>query len=89
MCGDCFEAHCKAESSKDLGELQARNAQVFCPWRRRCEGAWSCSCEQPYPQATVAAHVSAAAFEVVLNARERVQEKELTQQFEERMAIER
>jgi len=33
--------------------------------------------------------VSAAAFEVVLNARERVQEKELTQQFEERMAIER
>lgn len=93
VCDVCFSHHALTESEKPVAELRDRNAEIYCPMRRRVQREWLCASEQPYDKKLVLAHAAPAAFEAVLHARAQVQEaqlvEELEQDFAKRLEVER
>jgi serine/threonine protein kinase len=93
LCDGCFERHVQEEAQKELCDVGKRDAQVFCPHRKKYNGAWSCVCTTPYSESTVAGHTSEAVFCIYLDCKRRLEEhrlvREMEQEFEARFERER
>jgi len=86
MCDECFEMHVMTESGKSLHDLQRRKGHVYCAaWG--CENG--CPSETPFADSVVASHVPKEVFEMFLQARNLLTEKELAITYEARLQIER
>jgi serine/threonine protein kinase len=83
LCDGCFERHVQTEAEKELHELSKWEAQVFCPLRRKENGAWICECATPYSESTVAGHTSEAVFCIYLDGKQRLKEHHLVQEMEQ------
>ena len=93
FCDHCFNHHVQTEAEKELCDISKREAQVFCPLRKKYNEAWLCNCATPYSEYTIAGHTSEAVFCVYLDGKRRLEEHrlvtEMEQDFEARMERER
>jgi serine/threonine protein kinase len=93
LCDGCFGHHVQTEAQKDLCDIRNREAQVFCPLRKKYNEDWLCSCVTPYSESTIAGHSSEAVFCMYLDGKRRLEEhrlvSEMEQEYEARFERER
>ena len=85
LCRECFGAHVRAESGKDVSELTRRGGDVFCPMASEACGADKCE-SKPFLPRLIASVCDDATFEAYDAARTRVAEKKIVEEAEERVA---
>jgi len=85
LCRECFGAHVRTESGKDVSQLSARGGDVLCPLASDACGAHKCA-SKPFNARIIAAVCDDETFSAYDAARTRVAEKKIVEEAEARVA---
>ena len=85
LCRECFGAHVRTESGKDVSQLSARGGDVLCPMASDACGAHKCA-SKPFNARQIATVCDDETFAAYDAARTRVAEKKIVEEAEARVA---